>query len=90
MCCVILRSNGHILYMSRIQPVRSEPVSMPGSSRLVPDRRGQSNLMDPGSGRFRHLVYFTLPYCDPALVAQFRHCLPQFILKLYSIPLNQH
>ncbi|XP_055022923.1 breast carcinoma-amplified sequence 3 [Boleophthalmus pectinirostris] len=34
----------------RIQPIRSEPVSMPGSSRLVSDRRGQSNLMDAGAG----------------------------------------
>ncbi|KAG8002300.1 Breast carcinoma-amplified sequence 3, partial [Nibea albiflora] len=37
------------LHSLRIQPVRSEPVSMPGSSRLVPDRRGQSNIMDAGS-----------------------------------------
>uniref|UniRef100_A0A3B3YB02 BCAS3 microtubule associated cell migration factor n=1 Tax=Poecilia mexicana TaxID=48701 RepID=A0A3B3YB02_9TELE len=35
----------------RIQPVRSEPVSMPGSSRLLTDRRGQTNIMDAGSGR---------------------------------------
>ncbi|XP_027900631.1 BCAS3 microtubule associated cell migration factor isoform X3 [Xiphophorus couchianus] len=33
----------------RIQPVRSEPVSMPGSSRLLTDRRGQTNIMDAGS-----------------------------------------
>uniref|UniRef100_A0A671VJH5 BCAS3 microtubule associated cell migration factor n=1 Tax=Sparus aurata TaxID=8175 RepID=A0A671VJH5_SPAAU len=39
------------LHSLRIQPVRSEPVSMPSSSRLVPDRRGQSNIMDAGSGR---------------------------------------
>lgn len=39
-------------HVCRIQPVRSEPVSMPGSSRLVPDRRGQPNIMD-ASGR-RH------------------------------------
>uniref|UniRef100_A0AAQ5YF60 BCAS3 microtubule associated cell migration factor n=1 Tax=Amphiprion ocellaris TaxID=80972 RepID=A0AAQ5YF60_AMPOC len=38
------------LHSLRIQPVRSEPVSMPGSSRLVADRRGQSNIMDAGSG----------------------------------------
>uniref|UniRef100_A0AAQ4NPX4 BCAS3 microtubule associated cell migration factor n=1 Tax=Gasterosteus aculeatus aculeatus TaxID=481459 RepID=A0AAQ4NPX4_GASAC len=40
------------LHTLRIQPVRSEPVSMPGSSRLVADRRGQSNIMDTGSGPF--------------------------------------
>uniref|UniRef100_A0A667X3U1 BCAS3 microtubule associated cell migration factor n=1 Tax=Myripristis murdjan TaxID=586833 RepID=A0A667X3U1_9TELE len=39
------------LHSLRIQPVRSEPVSMPGSSRLVADRRGQSNIIDTGSGR---------------------------------------
>ena len=44
----------------RIQPVRSEPVSMPGSSRLVADRRGQANIMDAGSGRKPH--GFLLPY----------------------------
>uniref|UniRef100_H3DA73 BCAS3 microtubule associated cell migration factor n=1 Tax=Tetraodon nigroviridis TaxID=99883 RepID=H3DA73_TETNG len=38
------------LHSLRIQPMRSEPVSMPGSSRLVPDRRGQPNIMD-ASGR---------------------------------------
>ncbi|KAJ4935223.1 hypothetical protein JOQ06_016759 [Pogonophryne albipinna] len=37
------------LHSLRIQPVRSEPVSMPGSSRLVADRRGQANIMDSGS-----------------------------------------
>ncbi|KAI1893384.1 hypothetical protein AGOR_G00123180 [Albula goreensis] len=38
------------LHSLRIQPVRSEPVSMPGSSsRLVTERRGQS--IDAGSGR---------------------------------------
>uniref|UniRef100_A0A8C5AV30 BCAS3 microtubule associated cell migration factor n=1 Tax=Gadus morhua TaxID=8049 RepID=A0A8C5AV30_GADMO len=36
----------------RIQPVRSEPMSMPGSSRLVAERRTQPNLMDAGSGAF--------------------------------------
>uniref|UniRef100_A0A8D3AX83 BCAS3 microtubule associated cell migration factor n=1 Tax=Scophthalmus maximus TaxID=52904 RepID=A0A8D3AX83_SCOMX len=39
------------LHSLRIQPVRSEPVSMPGSSGLVADRRGQPNIMDAGSGR---------------------------------------
>ncbi|XP_073689217.1 BCAS3 microtubule associated cell migration factor-like [Garra rufa] len=37
------------LHSLRIQPVRSEPVSMPGSSRLVADRRGQSTVIDTGS-----------------------------------------
>uniref|UniRef100_A0A3Q3L6E8 BCAS3 microtubule associated cell migration factor n=1 Tax=Mastacembelus armatus TaxID=205130 RepID=A0A3Q3L6E8_9TELE len=40
------------LHSLRIQPVRSEPVSMPGSSRLVAERRGQSNIMDAGPGPF--------------------------------------
>lgn len=35
----------------RIQPVRSEPVSMPGSSRLVAERRGQATVIDTGSGK---------------------------------------
>ncbi|TRY81462.1 hypothetical protein DNTS_008168 [Danionella cerebrum] len=39
------------LHSLRIQPVRSEPVSMPGSSRLVSDRRGQSTVIDTGSGK---------------------------------------
>uniref|UniRef100_A0A8C2JE69 BCAS3 microtubule associated cell migration factor n=1 Tax=Cyprinus carpio TaxID=7962 RepID=A0A8C2JE69_CYPCA len=39
------------LHSLRIQPVRSEPVSMPGSSRLVADRRGQSTVIDTGSGK---------------------------------------
>ncbi|XP_078785877.1 BCAS3 microtubule associated cell migration factor isoform X9 [Oryzias latipes] len=37
------------LHSLRIQPVRSEPVSMPISSRLITDRRGQSNILDSGS-----------------------------------------
>uniref|UniRef100_H2MIL5 BCAS3 microtubule associated cell migration factor n=1 Tax=Oryzias latipes TaxID=8090 RepID=H2MIL5_ORYLA len=40
------------LHSLRIQPVRSEPVSMPISSRLITDRRGQSNILDSGSGTF--------------------------------------
>ncbi|XP_039612668.1 breast carcinoma-amplified sequence 3 isoform X2 [Polypterus senegalus] len=40
------------LHSLRIQPVRSEPVSMPGSSRLTTDRRGQSSIIDTGSGTF--------------------------------------
>lgn len=35
----------------RIQPVRSDPVSMPGSSRPVSDRRGVSTVIDAASGR---------------------------------------
>lgn len=37
--------------------MRSEPVSMPGSSRLVADRRGQTNIMDAGSGRKLHHLF---------------------------------
>lgn len=44
----------------RIQPVRSEPVSMPGSSRLVADRRGQSTVIDTGSGKTRCSYVFSL------------------------------
>uniref|UniRef100_A0A672HFB1 BCAS3 microtubule associated cell migration factor n=1 Tax=Salarias fasciatus TaxID=181472 RepID=A0A672HFB1_SALFA len=40
------------LHSLRIQPVRSEPVSMPGSSRLVGERRGQASILDAGSGPF--------------------------------------
>uniref|UniRef100_A0A3B1KK10 BCAS3 microtubule associated cell migration factor n=1 Tax=Astyanax mexicanus TaxID=7994 RepID=A0A3B1KK10_ASTMX len=39
------------LHSLRIQPVRSEPVSMPGSSRLVAERRGQATVIDTGSGK---------------------------------------
>uniref|UniRef100_A0A8C1YXU7 BCAS3 microtubule associated cell migration factor n=1 Tax=Cyprinus carpio TaxID=7962 RepID=A0A8C1YXU7_CYPCA len=39
-----------------VLPVRSEPVSMPGSSRLVADRRGQSTVIDTGSGMFDRSV----------------------------------
>uniref|UniRef100_H3B9D5 BCAS3 microtubule associated cell migration factor n=1 Tax=Latimeria chalumnae TaxID=7897 RepID=H3B9D5_LATCH len=38
------------LHSLRIQPVRSEPVSMPGSSRLISDRRGGSTVIDASSG----------------------------------------
>lgn len=41
--------NSELLF--RIQPVRSEPVSMPGSSRPVSDRRGGSTVIDATSGR---------------------------------------
>ncbi|XP_056139014.1 breast carcinoma-amplified sequence 3 isoform X1 [Lampris incognitus] len=40
------------LHSLRIQPVRSEPVSMPGSSRLVAERRGQPSIIESGSGPF--------------------------------------
>lgn len=53
-------NNLQIPYVWRIQPVRSEPVSMPGSSRLVPDRRGQSNIMDAGSGRKIYCFFSTV------------------------------
>ena len=55
-------SNVHLLNVCRIQPVRSEPVSMPGSSRLVADRRGQTNIMDTGTGR--NLFGFSLVYFE--------------------------
>ncbi|XP_069471179.1 BCAS3 microtubule associated cell migration factor isoform X3 [Ambystoma mexicanum] len=35
----------------RIQPVRSEPVSMPGSSCPTTDHRGASTVIDSGTGR---------------------------------------
>ncbi|XP_047689353.1 BCAS3 microtubule associated cell migration factor [Prionailurus viverrinus] len=40
----------------RIQPVRSDPVSMPGSSRPVSDRRGISTVIDAASGTFDRSV----------------------------------
>lgn len=73
-------SNVHILYVRRIQPVRSEPVSMPGSSRLVADRRGQSNIMDAGSGR--KPFWFALLYLNTsssALLFLFQHSSTCFI-----------
>uniref|UniRef100_A0A8C5LSW5 BCAS3 microtubule associated cell migration factor n=1 Tax=Leptobrachium leishanense TaxID=445787 RepID=A0A8C5LSW5_9ANUR len=39
------------LHSLRIQPVRSDPVSMPGSPRSTPDRRGASTIIDASSGR---------------------------------------
>ncbi|MGH0166095.1 UNVERIFIED_CONTAM: hypothetical protein FKN15_056256 [Acipenser sinensis] len=39
------------LHSLRIQPVRSEPVSMPVSSRIVADPRGQSPMIDAGSDK---------------------------------------
>ncbi|XP_061775314.1 breast carcinoma-amplified sequence 3 [Nerophis ophidion] len=36
------------LHSLRIQPLRSDPVSMPGSSGLPSDRQGQVNIMDAG------------------------------------------
>ncbi|XP_041092448.1 breast carcinoma-amplified sequence 3 isoform X2 [Polyodon spathula] len=44
------------LHSLRIQPVRSEPVSMPVSSRIVADPRGQSPMIDAGSGTFDRSV----------------------------------
>ncbi|XP_064425055.1 breast carcinoma-amplified sequence 3 isoform X2 [Latimeria chalumnae] len=44
------------LHSLRIQPVRSEPVSMPGSSRLISDRRGGSTVIDASSGTFDRSV----------------------------------
>ncbi|XP_072263334.1 BCAS3 microtubule associated cell migration factor [Pyxicephalus adspersus] len=40
----------------RIQPVRSEPVSMPGSPRPVSDRRGGSTVIDASSGAYDRSV----------------------------------
>lgn len=44
-------TGGNYNLLFRIQPVRSEPVSMPGSSRPVSDRRGVSTVIDATSGR---------------------------------------
>uniref|UniRef100_A0A3Q2YYL5 BCAS3 microtubule associated cell migration factor n=1 Tax=Hippocampus comes TaxID=109280 RepID=A0A3Q2YYL5_HIPCM len=48
------------LHSLRMQPLRSDPVSMPGSSRLLADHQGQANSMDAGPGRKLHLLLFTL------------------------------
>ncbi|XP_044142197.1 BCAS3 microtubule associated cell migration factor isoform X4 [Bufo gargarizans] len=40
----------------RIQPVRSEPVSMPGSPRPTADRRGGSTVIDATSGSYDRSV----------------------------------
>ncbi|MCI4385885.1 hypothetical protein PGIGA_G00055800 [Pangasianodon gigas] len=37
------------LHSLRIQPVRSEPMTMPGSSCLIPERVGQATVIDTGS-----------------------------------------
>lgn len=47
----------------RIQPMRSEPVSMPGSSRLVSDRRGQTSLLDTGAGAYEGRGVTLLEVC---------------------------
>ncbi|XP_053502418.1 breast carcinoma-amplified sequence 3 isoform X2 [Ictalurus furcatus] len=44
------------LHSLRIQPVRSEPMTMPGSSCLIPERVGQATGIDAGSGTFDHSV----------------------------------
>ncbi|KAM9468789.1 BCAS3 microtubule associated cell migration factor isoform 2-T2 [Clarias gariepinus] len=44
------------LHSLRIQPVRSEPMTMPGSSCLIPERVGQATVIDTGSGTFDHSV----------------------------------
>ncbi|KAK2537359.1 breast carcinoma-amplified sequence 3, partial [Columba guinea] len=44
-------TGGNYNLFFRIQPVRSEPVSMPGSARPVSDRRGVSTVIDATSGR---------------------------------------
>ncbi|RVE64468.1 hypothetical protein OJAV_G00126170 [Oryzias javanicus] len=57
------------LHSLRIQPVRSEPVSMPISSRLITDRRGQSNIMDSGSVHF----WLIMEFSSAMLVVQCGH-----------------
>lgn len=76
----------------RIQPVRSEPVSMPGSSRLVPDRRGQPNIMD-ASGRTHHgssqraSHFFTVRFlCAHLHGGSFPACLWSNCVLFYSRP----
>ncbi|KAM8854018.1 BCAS3 microtubule associated cell migration factor isoform 2-T2 [Synchiropus picturatus] len=54
------------LHSLGIQPMRSEPVSMPGSSRLVAEQRGHSNLMDAGSGQCS--LYFISHDCEQSLL----------------------
>ncbi|XP_060743614.1 breast carcinoma-amplified sequence 3 isoform X1 [Tachysurus vachellii] len=44
------------LHSLRIQPVRSEPMTMPGSTCLIPERVGQATVIDTGSGTFDHSV----------------------------------
>lgn len=40
----------------RIQPVRSEPMTMPGSSCLIPERVGQATGIDAGSGKTQRCI----------------------------------
>lgn len=78
----------HIIYVCRIQPVRSEPVSMPGSSRLVADRRGQSNIMDAGSGRkLCDLKYLLFHLCEGLVLLLFCRSPSCFIVvQLITLP----
>uniref|UniRef100_A0A4W5NUI1 BCAS3 microtubule associated cell migration factor n=1 Tax=Hucho hucho TaxID=62062 RepID=A0A4W5NUI1_9TELE len=50
------------LHSLRIQPVRSEPVSMPGSSRVGAERRGQGTVIDLGSGTNHgyYILYYSV------------------------------
>uniref|UniRef100_A0A3Q0RRE9 BCAS3 microtubule associated cell migration factor n=1 Tax=Amphilophus citrinellus TaxID=61819 RepID=A0A3Q0RRE9_AMPCI len=65
------------------------PVSMPGSSRLVADRRGQSNIMDAGSANVVNceictslLTSFVIRYAVFVVLKQC-HC-----LNLYNLRIN--
>uniref|UniRef100_A0A8C6L479 BCAS3 microtubule associated cell migration factor n=1 Tax=Nothobranchius furzeri TaxID=105023 RepID=A0A8C6L479_NOTFU len=51
------------LHSLRIQPVRSEPVTMPSSSRLATDRRGQSNILDAAGRISLHVSSFLVLTC---------------------------
>uniref|UniRef100_A0A6I8QZ02 BCAS3 microtubule associated cell migration factor n=1 Tax=Xenopus tropicalis TaxID=8364 RepID=A0A6I8QZ02_XENTR len=56
----------------RIQPVRSEPVSMPGSPRPVSDRRGTSTVIDATSVKFLGMELAVAGPCDTT-VRNLRH-----------------
>uniref|UniRef100_A0A672KKJ7 BCAS3 microtubule associated cell migration factor n=1 Tax=Sinocyclocheilus grahami TaxID=75366 RepID=A0A672KKJ7_SINGR len=68
------------LHSLRIQPVRSEPVSMPGSSRLVADRRGQSTVIDTGSGKTTGCYYECI-----ATVLAVRNSEPMYTLSRHFL-----
>ncbi|KAI5098949.1 breast carcinoma-amplified sequence 3 [Silurus meridionalis] len=51
----VISSSSSVL---QIQPVRSEPMTMPGSSCLIPERVGQATVIDTGSGRTQPVFLF--------------------------------
>ncbi|GAA6101885.1 breast carcinoma-amplified sequence 3 isoform X11 [Tachysurus ichikawai] len=58
------------LHSLRIQPVRSEPMTMPGSTCLIPERVGQATVIDTGSGLRRRGVGLSAPLISSSNMAE--------------------